>query len=163
MKEILEQLREIASQLQELAEALKPHENCYPVYKWVYNKVKKRYWYWYLHCYDGNGMHSIYIGSSSGGASLDYTATKSLNTIAKRVNKAASLLRAAITTLEIVEKDLEMLAGLLEIASERRKRLEEELRKADAKKREKIEQDLEKLRSLEQLHTVVKKLTAKNT
>lgn len=166
MKELVAQLREIASQLEELAEALKPHENCYPVYKWVYNKIKKKYWYWYLHCYDSNGMHSIYLGSSSGGITLDHAANKSLNQIAKRVRKAVSLLRAAIATLELASQDLEMLRGLLDIASERRKKLEEELQKADktdTKKREKIEHDLEKLRSLEQLHSVVKKLTAKST
>jgi len=34
----------------------------YLVYKWVLNKVGKRYWYWYLHVREGNRTRSIYIG-----------------------------------------------------------------------------------------------------
>ena len=32
------------------------------VYKWVLNKIGKKYWYWYLHVREGNRTRSIYVG-----------------------------------------------------------------------------------------------------
>jgi len=32
------------------------------VYKWVLNKIGKKYWYWYLHVKQNGRTRSIYIG-----------------------------------------------------------------------------------------------------
>jgi len=58
----LEQLEEqLLKQIQEIISQHAPVKGT-PVYKWVKNKIGKRYWYWYLHVKKGGRIRSIYLG-----------------------------------------------------------------------------------------------------
>jgi len=55
-KRLLDEINKVTSEATPLRGTL--------VYKWVKNKIGKRYWYWYLHVKEGKKTRSIYIGSS---------------------------------------------------------------------------------------------------
>jgi len=64
VEEALRRLREIDGEIEEI---LKEIRGLNPVrgslvYKWVRNKVGRKYWYWYLHIHTSTGTRSIYIG-----------------------------------------------------------------------------------------------------
>lgn len=59
LKEIDEKEREINDEIAKLS----PRKGTL-VYKWVKNKVGKKYWYWYLHVRENGKTRSIYLGST---------------------------------------------------------------------------------------------------
>ena len=67
MEELDETFKRIAEIDKEIDAILKEIRSLNPargslVYKWVKNKVGKKYWYWYLHLHTTEGTRSIYIG-----------------------------------------------------------------------------------------------------
>jgi len=57
IEEITTKLEEYHRELNELSPLRGTIE-----YKWVRNKVGKKYWYYYLRVYDGGKLRSIYLG-----------------------------------------------------------------------------------------------------
>ena len=61
LRELEARERELLDKINEIVRQHAPVRGTL-VYKWVLNKVGKRYWYWYLHVKKGGRTRSIYLG-----------------------------------------------------------------------------------------------------
>ena len=64
LEEFFEEIEKVDSEIEKVLKeirSLEPERGTL-VYKWVLNKVGKKYWYWYLHINTSQGLKSIYIG-----------------------------------------------------------------------------------------------------
>lgn len=60
--ELLEVKERLTAEINEVCSRAVPLRGSL-VYKWVLNKVKKKYWYWYLHVKEDGRTRSIYLGA----------------------------------------------------------------------------------------------------
>ena len=155
MRQVIEDLRRIAARLEELASSLKPVESCYPVYKWVLNKAGRKYYYWYLHCYDEHGFHSIYLGKA--GPGYEEAASRSISAVIKTISQATNHILQAIALLEAASQELKQLETVFEAAKLRLKQLEEEAKEGRSRRRKKRAAE-EEIKIVEQLAKAYEKI-----
>jgi len=98
-RELLEEKNTITKELDEIYSKYSPIKGSL-VYKWVKNKIGKKYWYWYLHVKEGNRTRSIYIG-----AKVPKEIIKSINERA-RIRRLEARLRYITERMEKIEEAL---------------------------------------------------------
>jgi hypothetical protein len=101
-------------QLAELYENLK---NCTEEYTYVYNKLRKKYYYYYLKCKSGD-KRSIYVGKSPEG----YNQFRRAAQLAHELKSKLEAVLAALRELEETIRQLQESAALVELALSRVKK-----------------------------------------
>ena len=91
-------LAELRRELRELCRMAKPWGSGWLEFKWVYNKVRNKYYYWYYRFYDKDGTkHSIYLGKT-----IDTDTLRALGFKEAMIPRILSLYREIVRLLEEV-------------------------------------------------------------
>jgi len=114
--EAKEALDELGKLLADVAARVRPYAEKYRGYSlektWVLNKLKKRYYYYYLKANDGRKPSSIYLGSMP----ADYPLCKFISGYLRKIETLQTLLRRIDVELRYVEAALNLLPRLKEAA-----------------------------------------------
>ena len=102
------------SGLLELAELYDNLKNCSEEYTYVYNKLRKRYYYYYLKCKEGP-RRSIYVGKAPEG----YNQLRKAAALAHELRAKLEAVEAALRELEEALRQLEENSALVELALSR--------------------------------------------
>jgi len=115
-KEVLEELGKL---LADVAARVRPYAEKYRGYSlektWVLNKLKKRYYYYYLKANDGRKPSSIYLGSMP----ADYPLCKFISGYLRKIEALQALLRRIDVELRYVEAALNLLPRLAEASAKK--------------------------------------------
>ena len=105
------------SGLLQLAELYENMKNCVEEHTYVYNKVGKKYYYYYLKC-KGKTQRSIYIGKSPEG----YNRVKAAARLAYELKSRIEALSIALRELSNTVRELELNKAIIGEAVERIKK-----------------------------------------
>jgi hypothetical protein len=97
-------------QLSELYENLK---NCTEEYTYVYNKIGKKYYYYYLKCKSGS-VKSIYVGKTPEGYNRVKAATRLAYELTTQVEALGKALRELVNQVENAKLNTTLLGEVLE-------------------------------------------------
>lgn len=111
-------LRELEAEEERLRDRLRglpAGDGCTLDYRWVRNAAGRRYWYWYMICYEGGRRYHRYIGSSLPRELVEsLRARREARVLAERLRVVVKARRRAEQLLERARRTLEYAAGLLE-------------------------------------------------
>ena len=93
---------------------LPPGGGCTLDYRWVRNKLKVKYWYWYLVCYEDGKRRHIYVGAFPERAYKEGEEAKRAREIGRRLRELHKAKRRIEKLLAKAEKQLAEAVSLLE-------------------------------------------------
>ncbi|MEB3862336.1 MAG: hypothetical protein GSR84_08995 [Desulfurococcales archaeon] len=99
---------------------LPPGGGCTLDYRWVRNKLKVKYWYWYLVCYEDGKRRHIYVGAFPERAYKEREEAKRAREIGRRLRKLHKAKRRIEKLLAKAEEQLAEAVSLLEGVGEDR-------------------------------------------